>query len=73
MVTVFCLVLFSWLLPVASAGVSSLYRNYSIVLVGGGLQDNNTEVWSTIIDLAGGKGVARFGVISGTNQLLHIV
>ena len=48
--------------------LSSQYRNYSVVLVGGGLDDNNTEVWNTIISLGGGINVARFGVISAASD-----
>jgi cyanophycinase len=51
------------LVAVASAG-----RNYSVVMVGGGLEDDNAEVWDTIISLGGGKGVARFGVISAASE-----
>jgi hypothetical protein len=42
--------------------------NYSMVLVGGGLYDNNTAVWNTIVQLGGGKGVARFGVVSAASE-----
>lgn len=40
-----------------------------MVLVGGGLYDNNTAVWDTIIALGGGKGVARFGVVSAASEV----
>jgi hypothetical protein len=43
--------------------------NYSMVLVGGGLDDNNDQVWDNIIFLGGGKGVARFGVISAASEV----
>jgi cyanophycinase len=41
---------------------------YSQVLVGGGLEDNNEAIWNTIIELGGGKGKARFGVISAASE-----
>lgn len=39
-------------------------------LTGGGLMDDNAEVWDTIIELGGGKGFARFGVISAASEVL---
>ena len=42
-------------------------KNYSVVLVGGGLLDDNEEIWGKIIELAGGKGVAKFGVVSAAS------
>lgn len=48
---------------------SRVGQNYSMVLVGGGLYDNNTAIWDTIITLGGGKGVARFGVISAASEV----
>lgn len=44
-------------------------QNYSLVLVGGGLYDNNTAIWDTIVALGGGKGVARFGVVSAASEV----
>ncbi|XP_072046608.1 cyanophycinase-like [Amphiura filiformis] len=35
----------------------------SLVLVGGGLDEANGDVWNKVIELAGGVGVARFGVV----------
>lgn len=32
--------------------------------------DDNVEVWDTIIDLGGGKGFARFGVISAASEVM---
>lgn len=46
----------------------SVGKNFSMVLVGGGLEDDNVAVWSTIISLAGGKGVAKIGVISAASE-----
>mmetsp|Transcript_17031 Transcript_17031/g.37868 ORF Transcript_17031/g.37868 Transcript_17031/m.37868 type:complete len:439 (+) Transcript_17031:62-1378(+) len=61
-----------WALCFLSAGlahaVEQISGNYSLVLVGGGLNDDNTEVWSKIIELGGGEGVARFGVISAASE-----
>lgn len=31
--------------------------------------DDNAEVWNTIIELGGGKGFARFGVISAASEV----
>lgn len=39
-------------------------KNFSLVLVGGGLDDNNKEIWNEIVTLGGGAGKARFGVIA---------
>ena len=39
------------------------------VSTGGGLMDDNAEVWNTIIELGGGKGFARFGVISAASEV----
>ncbi|KAI9564893.1 hypothetical protein GHT06_008634 [Daphnia sinensis] len=36
----------------------------NLVLIGGNLRDDNTKVWNKMVQLAGGKGVARIGVIS---------
>lgn len=43
-------------------------KNFSLVLVGGGLEDNNELIWNTIIELGGGRGKARFGVISAASE-----
>lgn len=43
-------------------------QNYSMVLIGGGLNENNTEIWDTIITLAGGKNKAKFGVIAAAGE-----
>jgi hypothetical protein len=53
----------------SSAAVFSSGKNYSMVLVGGGLYDNNTEVWETIIKLGGGEGKARFGVVAAASEV----
>ncbi len=39
----------------------------SLVLVGGGLQDNNAAVYDKIVALAGGRGVARIGIITAAS------
>jgi hypothetical protein len=55
----------------SSAAVFSSGKNYSMVLVGGGLYDNNTEVWETIIKLGGGEGKARFGVVAAASEVWY--
>mmetsp|Transcript_31908 Transcript_31908/g.45932 ORF Transcript_31908/g.45932 Transcript_31908/m.45932 type:complete len:432 (-) Transcript_31908:363-1658(-) len=42
--------------------------NFSMVLVGGGLDDNNKEIWNKIVELGGGRGVARFGVMAAAGE-----
>nr|WSW70817.1 cyanophycinase [Streptomyces sp. NBC_00995] len=39
----------------------------SLVLVGGGLKDDNAQVYGEIIDRAGGKGRARIGVLTAAS------
>ncbi|MGW4271919.1 cyanophycinase [Streptomyces seoulensis] len=39
----------------------------SLVLVGGGLKDDNDQVYGEIIDRAGGKGRARIGVLTAAS------
>ncbi|XP_018019128.1 cyanophycinase [Hyalella azteca] len=43
--------------------ISTVYGG-NVMLVGGGLTDENAAVWSRFIELAGGQGVARVGVIT---------
>lgn len=57
----------SWVTLLAVVAASPIL-DYSMVLVGGGLKDDNAEVYSTIIDLAGGAGIARMGVISAASE-----
>lgn len=47
--------------------VSTGAKNYSVVLVGGGLLDDNDEIWNKIVELGGGKGIAKFGVVSAAS------
>lgn len=54
---------------VCSSALLNVGKDYSLVLVGGGLYDNNTAIWDRIIELGGGKGVARFGVISAASEV----
>lgn len=71
-VTLFMMVTATALLGADSlrqTGQGNVGRNYSMVLVGGGLDDNNDEIWSTIISLGGGRGVARFGVVSAAAEV----
>lgn len=56
-------------LVLCSAAISEIGKNYSLVMVGGGLYDNNTAIWDRIIELGGGKGVARMGVISAASEV----
>jgi cyanophycinase len=51
-------------LILSTVAVSNVGKNFSIVLVGGGLLDDNEQIWGTIISLGGGKGVARLGVVA---------
>ncbi|XP_046574841.1 cyanophycinase-like [Haliotis rubra] len=39
----------------------------NLVLGGGALMENNAHVWSRIVEMAGGKGNARIGVISAAS------
>ncbi|KAK3585487.1 hypothetical protein CHS0354_003335 [Potamilus streckersoni] len=45
------------------------YATYgeSMVLVGGNLADNNTEIYDTIVQMAGGRGVAKIGLIHASS------
>lgn len=65
--TLLLLVAFSAFLGIF--GFKNVGKEYSLVLVGGGLYDNNTAIWERIIDLGGGKGTARFGVISAASEV----
>ena len=51
----------------APTPLSSLATGKNLVLVGGGLQDNNAAVYDKIVNLAGGRGVARIGVITAAS------
>jgi len=42
------------------------------MVTGGGLMDDNAAVWNNIIELGGGRGIARFGVISAASEVLCI-
>ena len=39
------------------AGVANGGRNSSLVMIGGGLQEDNLEIWNTLVNLAGGANV----------------
>ena len=54
------------------AALSQVGRNYSLVMVGGGLDDNNTAIWDRIIELGGGKGVARMGVVASAGEVYEL-
>ncbi|KAK3867704.1 hypothetical protein Pcinc_026851 [Petrolisthes cinctipes] len=45
-------------------GVLLGYTEADLVLAGGGLADDNADVYGTIVDLAGGPGVANIGIIT---------
>jgi cyanophycinase len=47
---------------------TTIGKNFSLVLVGGGLEDDNEIIWNKIIELGGGKQKARFGVISAASE-----
>jgi len=40
----------------------ALVSSQSLVLVGGALADENTPIWNKVVELAGGKGVAKIGI-----------
>lgn len=62
----FALLLGCFGFPIApSAAVAASGKN--LVLVGGGLQDNNAAIYDRIVALAGGRGVARIGVITAAS------
>ena len=62
---VMVLTLVSLLLLAPSLGLSP--GPGSLVLVGGGLREDNTAVWEAMVQLAGGEQVARVGVITAAN------
>ena len=45
------------LLVFSNAGVANGGRNNSLVMIGGGLQEDNLEIWNTLVNLAGGANV----------------
>ncbi|MFF0853158.1 cyanophycinase [Streptomyces sp. NPDC003280] len=54
--------------PAAVAHPAAGHRSAgSLVLVGGGLKDDNDQVYGEIIDRAGGKGHARIGVLTAAS------
>jgi cyanophycinase len=62
---------FALALAGACAGVSAAEPpKGSLVIVGGGLRANNTEVWQKIVELSGGKGarIAVFPTAAGTPE-----
>ena len=42
---------------------------WSCYYTGGGLKEDNSDIWDTVISLGGGKGVARFGVITAASEV----
>ena len=38
-----------------------------VILIGGDLNDNNREVWERIIEAGGGRGKARFGILTAAS------
>ncbi|KAI8491479.1 hypothetical protein Bbelb_306790 [Branchiostoma belcheri] len=48
-----------------SACVSGAQKN--LVLVGGNLQEDNAEVYNLIVELAGGRGNAKIGLVTAAN------
>lgn len=54
--------------PAAAAHSAAGHRSAgSLVLVGGGLRDDNDQVYGEIIDRAGGNGHARIGVLTAAS------
>ncbi|MGY0019927.1 cyanophycinase [Streptomyces sp. YJ-C3] len=53
--------------PAASPAAASAAGQGSLVLVGGGLKDDNTQVYGEIIRRAGGPGHARIGVLTAAS------
>ena len=41
----------------SNAGVANGGRNSSLVMIGGGLQEDNLEIWNTLVNVAGGANV----------------
>ncbi|KAK4019862.1 hypothetical protein OUZ56_001866 [Daphnia magna] len=41
-----------------------LAASQSAVFIGGNLSDGNAPIWDTVVALAGGKGVAKFGIFT---------
>jgi len=39
----------------------------SLVMIGGNLQEDNLEIWNTLVNLAGGVNEARIGIITAAN------
>ncbi|ESO90782.1 hypothetical protein LOTGIDRAFT_163664 [Lottia gigantea] len=69
--TAFLPLLGLWIATVYTASVRlSQFTKYgkSFVLAGGNLHDDNHPVWNQIVEMAGGKGVARIGVISAASS-----
>lgn len=50
-----------------SNGPVSGTHGRTLVLVGGALANNNSEIYGKIIDQAGGKGIARIGIITAAS------
>jgi len=47
--------------------LSAVIGAKNLVLIGGGLDDDNAPIWNKIIDLAGGVGVARVGIVTAAS------
>ncbi|XP_077977953.1 cyanophycinase-like [Glandiceps talaboti] len=43
------------------------YGQKNLVMVGGGLSDTNDAIWNEVVNLAGGQGVARIGVVTAAS------
>ena len=61
-----CLVLLQVLAVAVIVPVTA--KNYSVVLVGGHLADENEEIWGRIVELGGGVGAAKFGVVTAASE-----
>ncbi|KAK2714599.1 hypothetical protein QYM36_008974 [Artemia franciscana] len=42
----------------------NIVKAQQLVLIGGGLTDGNTDVWNKVVELAGGRGVAKIGIFT---------
>lgn len=51
----------------AAPGTVWAVSGKNLVLVGGGLQDTNAQIYDRIVALAGGRGVARIGIITAAS------
>jgi cyanophycinase len=65
--TLLCSLLFGLALPFAAPSPTFAVAGKSLVLVGGGLKDDNAAIYNRIVALAGGPGQARIGIITAAS------